>query len=209
MTPTDNPKNEELIKMSETHTEQQIDDCQPAVTEIDSPRKALMEALGIKSVNTLKTWCGLWGISYKAEFTPDEVAKLRHTQHHLQVKKLSTAQYKELISGRTNDPSVNDKHGRYTSTNEQASGHSSDVKAAIQQRYGQTINSLSKPLADAFWQQLDIAVMKELVISATKQEVPLIEAMLMESLTGEEQQTLFFLTSEDCQTQLLSASYEE
>ncbi len=197
--------------MSENHTEQVFDTCQSSTVEIDTPRKALMAELEIKSVNTLKTWCMVWGIEYKAAFTPDEVAKLKHLQHHLQVKKLSTAQYKAMISDRANtsDPSVNEQHGRYQSTNEQASDHSSDVKQAIQQRYGQTINSLSKPLAQAFWQQLDIAVMKELVISATRQETPLIEASLMEALTSEEQQTLFFLDSEDCQIPLLTASRED
>jgi hypothetical protein len=193
--------------MSETHTEQSIDDGQPTMTEIDTPKKALMEALGIKSINTLKTWCGLWGIAYKPEYTPDEVAKLRHTQHHLQVKKLSTAQYKAMISDRQPSPEVNEQHGRYTSVNEQAANHSADVKEAIQQRYGQTISSLSKPLAQAFWQQLDLSVMKEIAILASRQDQSLIESSLLANLSSEEQQTLFFLNAEDvCEFPLLTAS---
>lgn len=191
--------------MSEVFKNQELEDCQAVETELDINRKTLMQQLGIKSVNTLKSWCGLWGIEYKAEFTPDEVAKLRHSQHWIQVKKLSIAQYKNLINDRQADPQAQEQDGCYTAK-EEVTNQSTQVKQAIQERYGKTIKSLSKPIADAFWRELDTQVMRELVTTAKRQDVPLIESSLLACLSSEEEETLFFLTPQNSEIPLLAGS---
>jgi len=75
-------------------------------TEIDNfvTKKQLLLDLGIKSINTLKTYAGCYGINTtKVEFSQKEVDAIGHARHWINVQGMTVADYKAKFCLTGND----------------------------------------------------------------------------------------------------------
>jgi hypothetical protein len=157
-------------------------DVETVATEIDSTVEELHQRYRVNSVNTLKKWCELADIRWKKTFTPFEVTKLDHVYHCIKEQGMTYSEYENLKNPQPQSP--NQSHGYYT---HQAPSDGNQVANIVKQRYQGTINALAKPIAQALWQELDCAVLGEIltIASSEQREATLVERMVTPFFQGE------------------------
>lgn len=168
--------------MTETTVTYSVDSVDSVATEIDSTVEDLHQRYQINSVNTLKKWCEVANIKWKKKFTPSEVASLDQVYHCIKEQGMTYAEYEQLKNPQI--PHPNQSHGYYTA---QAPADGNQVANIVKQRYQATINALAQPIAQAFWQELDCAVLGEiLTIASSQQKEPtLLERMVTPFFQGQ------------------------
>lgn len=168
--------------MTETTVNYGVDTVDSVATEIDSTVEELHQRYQVNSVNTLKKWCELANIQWKKKFTPSEVAMLDHVSHCIKEQGMTYAEYEQLKEPQI--PQPDQSHGYYT---HQAPTDGNQVANIVKQRYQGTINALAKPIAQALWQELDYAVLGEiLTIASSQQKEPtLLERMVAPFFHGQ------------------------
>ena len=155
------------LKMTKNTVTQEVDTVDSVVTEIDTTVDELYQRYQVNSVNTLKKWCKLADIKWKKQFTPQDLVKLDHVCHCIQVEGMTYAEYEQLKNPQIPEP--NQSHGYYTS---QAPQDGNQVANIVKQRYQGTINALAKPIAQALWQELDCAILGEILAITQCQASP-------------------------------------
>jgi hypothetical protein len=168
--------------MTETTVNYNVDTVDSVATEIDSTVEDLHQRYQVNSVNTLKKWCELADIRWKKTFTPFEVTKLDHVYHCIKEQGMTYSEYEQLKDPQI--PHPKQSQGYYT---HQAPSDGNQVANIVKQRYQSTINALATPIAQAFWQELDYAVLGKLVAiaSSEERESTLIEKMVTPFFQGE------------------------
>lgn len=156
--------------MSERHIEQEIEAVESTV-DVEFSKADLMQRFEIRSENTLRRWCEVTGVNWSSKFTPNDVCKLQHLAYHVREQGMTMKDYETMIGGVSVGVTPNETHGRYSTTQEE-SEQGSAIASIVQQRYQETINKMAKPLAVAFWESLDSAVLREVALIAESNHIP-------------------------------------
>ena len=125
-------------------------------TQVDNftSKTDLLAELGIKSVNTLKTYAGCYGINTaKSAFSEDEVQAIKHARHYINTQKMSVADYKTKFC----QPSASDDRAESTTEDES----SEDLIGLLASRYDNEQSDLiAAAIAERIAEGLDYKVMQ-------------------------------------------------